>query len=448
MNQYRIEGNHVITEKESIPVIKECDVVVAGGGPAGLGAAVAAFRSGADVFLIEKNAFLGGMCSYGAGMPLGGAYPGLKTIGGIAEEILTKVRNAGKDAADVRHMPLFGDWYFHDSEYFKSMIAEYVMDMGLPVRLHTAFSDVIMEDGRTVKGIIVNSKNGREAILARAFVDATGDADICAKAGAAYEKGDENGAMMGVTIVFNLGGVETERYFEYLETDPGLKNAIQRARKAGVPVSEDDKFTSIHKGLRPGSLFMNSVRVRGIDGSDADSLSRGELEGRVRMMEEVNFLRGFVPGCENAYIMNSGSQLGIRDTRRIVGEDYLSMEDCLELKKRPESVILRCTGPFDNTTRGNERNYVLNDIDMTKWYDIPYGCLVPKDLDNVVVAGRTFSCHYMALTSSRGQALLMGLGQASGTAAAMAAAGGTAFKDIDVALLQKKLIEADCDLGI
>ena len=438
----------VLVEKEEIPIVWRGDIIVAGGGPAGLGAAIAARRKGAKVMLLEQHGFLGGMCSYGAGMPLGGAYPGLRTIGGIAEEILTKVRNAGPDAADVRHMPLFGDWYFHDSEYFKSMIVEMVMEEKLEVRLHTFVSDVIMDADRRVAGVIAESKSGRQAYLAEAVVDASGDADLCARAGAGFEKGDEKGAMMGVTIVFNMGGVDVGAYQNYILEDPGLKKAKEQAEKDGRPVSEDDKYSSIHVGMRPGSLFMNSVRVRGIDGTSVEDLTRAELEGRVRIMEEVNFFRRYVPGCENCYIMNSGAQVGIRDTRRIVGEDYLSKEDCLGLRKRPEDVILRCTGPFDNTTRGNEKTYVLNQIDMEEWYDIPYGCVVPIGLDNIAVAGRTFSCHYLALTSSRGQALLMGLGQAVGTAAVMAVREKTAFRDVEVRELQRTLIADGCDLGI
>jgi hypothetical protein len=270
-----------------------------------------------------------------------------------------------------------------------------------------------------------------------------------AKAGGRFEKGDDNGDMMGVTIVFNVGGVDTDKFMPYYTTeDPGLVKLIEKAKADGRGPSEDDKFTSIHKGVKPNSLFMNSVRVRGIDGTDADSLTRGELLGRIRVFQELTFLREYAPGCENAYIMNTGSQLGVRDSRRIVGEDYLSMQDCLDLRKRPESVILRCTGPFDNTTRGNSKVYVLNDIDMSAWYDIPYGVVVPKDLDNIVVSGRTFSCHYMALTSSRGQGLMMGLGQAVGTAAVMAARSGAAMKDIDVKELQRQLMEDGCDLGL
>ena len=448
MIQHNLDEGFVVNKSERIPVVWEGDVLVAGGGPGGLGAAIAAAREGADVMLIEKNGFLGGMASYGAGMPLGGAYPGLKTIGGIAEEILTMVRTAGPDAADVRHMPLFGDWYFHDSEYFKSMIARFVLNNGLKVRLHTVFSDVIMDSDRHVCGVVVDSKSGRQALLAKTIVDATGDADICARAGAAFEIGDENGDMMGVTLVFNVGGVDTDAYQEYVKNDPGLVKALKKAREQGFEISEDDKLSSIHLGVKPNSLFMNSIRVRNIDGTDVESLTMGELTARVRLLEELNFLRSYVPGCEHAYIMNTGSQLGIRDTRRVLGEDYLTTEDCLKLRRRPETVILRCTGPFDNTTRGNARQSVLNEIDMTKWYDIPYGCIVPKDLDNVVVSGRTFSCDALALTSSRGQALLMGLGQAAGTAAAMTAQSGKAFRELDVKCLQKKLMDAGCDLGI
>lgn len=448
MKEITQHNNMVMVNHEEIPVVWCGDVLVAGGGPAGLGAAVAAHRRGMKTILLEQHGFLGGMCSYGAGMPLGGAYPALKSIGGIAEEILTKVRTAGLDAADVRHVPLFGDWYFHDSEYFKSMIAQMVLDEELDVRLHAFVSDVIMDGDRTVSGLIVDSKSGRQAYMAKTIIDATGDADVCARAGAGFEKGDENGDMMGVTIVFNMGGVDTEAYSAYLKEDPKLEKAFARAMSEGFPISGDDKLSSIHIGMRPNSLFMNSVRVRGIDGTKMEDLTRAELVGRVRIMEEVEFFRKYIPGCEACYIMNSGAQVGIRDTRRIIGEDCLSKEDCLDLVKRPDKVILRCTGPFDNTTRGNENEYVLNDIDMKGWYDIPYGCIVPKDLDNVVVAGRTFSCHFLALTSSRGQALLMGLGQAAGLAAGMVVDSDICFKNIDVKKLQSELIKDGCDLGI
>jgi hypothetical protein len=382
-------------------------------------------------------------------MPLGGAYPGMKTIGGIAEEILSLVRNAGQDAADVRHMPLFGDWFFHDSEFFKSLIAQFVLKEKLPVLLHTFVSDVVMDGNRKVAGIIIDSKSGREALLAKTIVDATGDADICARAGARYEMGDEQGDLMGVTIPYIFADVDTGKYLEYVKEDKSFDKLRAKAKAEGFFTSDDDKWSSHHKGQRPNTVFINCVRVRNIDGTKVEDLTRAELEARVRMLQHLYFFRKYVPGFEKCYIASSGAEIGVRDTRRIVGEDYLRMEDCLEVRKQPDKTILRCQGPFDDTTRGQGRTDLQhNQVDVNDYYDIPYGVMVPKDLDNVIVAGRTFSSNPRAQAGSRGQGLLIGMGQAAGTAAVLAVRDGTPFKSINIPALQKLLIEAGCDLGI
>ena len=449
MNKYQIFEDKVICENQEIPIVWKGDVVVAGGGPGGLGAAVAAHRRGAKTILLEKNGYLGGMCAYGCGMPLGGAYPAMRSIGGIAEEILTKVRDAGQDSADVRHVDLFGDWDFHDSEYFKSMIAKFVLDEKMEVLLHCYVSDIIMKDSRNAAGIIIESKSGRQAIMGKTIVDSTGDADLCARAGARFDKGDDNGDMMGVTIPYYIADVDTDKYLEYLKTDRGFAKAIAKAQSEGHRISSEDKMTSTHKGCRPGTVFVNSIRIRDVDGTKVEDLTRAELLARVRIMDELDFFRKYIPGFKKAYVSSSGGEIGIRDTRRIYGEQYLDKDDCTGLRRRPESVILRCQGPFDDTTRGhqNKTDY-LNHVDVYKDYDIPYGCLVPKDLDNIIVAGRTFASHYLAHAGSRGQALLIGMGQASGTAAAAAAKEGIPFRDVNVAVLQKELMEDGCDLGL
>ena len=451
MNITSIDDKNVYVSDVVIPIAWKGDVLVAGGGCGGLGAAIAANRKKAKTMIIEAQGFLGGMASYGAGMPLGGAYPGLKTIGGIAEEILTIVRNAGKDAADVRHVKWFGDWYYHDSEFFKSMISDFVMKEKLPVTLHSFVSDVLIDNdnNRKVLGIVTVSKSGRQAYLAKTIIDATGDADICARAGARFEKGDENGDFMAMTIPFNMGGCDVEKFVEYRKTDPELVIAKKKAQDMGIPVSDEDRFAAVDPGVRPGWVFHNAVRFRNCDGTHVNQLTYAELEARRRILAHLAMFRACIPGCENAYIANTAATIGIRDTRRIVGEDYLSTDDCLSLRKRPESVILRCAGPFDNTTRGSKNN-PHNPIDITKYYDIPYGCIVPKDLDNVVIAGRTFSSSALAQSGSRGQALLMGMGQAAGVAASMLCnmPDGSAFKEIDVKKLQENLIADGCDLGI
>ena len=450
MKVSKIDEKNVYVDNIEIPIVWKGDVLVAGGGCGGLGAAIAANRKKAKTMVIESQGFLGGMASYGAGMPLGGAYPGLKTIGGIAEEILTIVRNAGQDAADVRHVKWFGDWYYHDSEFFKSMISDFVTKENLPVTLHSFVSDVLMDEGgRKVLGIVTVSKSGRQAYLAKTFVDATGDADICARAGARFEKGDENGDFMAMTIPYNMGGCDVAKFVEYRKSDPELANAKKKAQEMGIPVSDQDRFAAVDPGVRPGWIFNNAVRVRNCDGTDVNQLTYAELEARRRILAHLAMFRKCIPGCENAYIANTAATIGIRDTRRIIGEDYLSTEDCLALRKRPESVILRCAGPFDNATRGTKNN-PHNPIDITKYYDIPYGCIVPKDLDNVVVAGRTFSSSALAQSGSRGQALLMGMGQAAGVAAKLVSemTDNAAFRNVNVSELQKILIADGCDLGI
>jgi hypothetical protein len=449
MMDYVISGNEVILSNEKIPIRWIGDTVVAGGGPGGLGAAIAAHRSGVKTILVEKNGFLGGMMSYGCGMPLGGAYPGMKSIGGIAEEILSTVHNAGQDAADVRHIPLFGDWYYHDSEYFKSLIAKLVVDEGINVLLHCFVSDVIMESKRKVVGIIVNSKSGREAILGKTIIDASGDADICARAGARVVKGDENGELMGVTIPYIFADVDVDTFFKYVKDDKDLTRLRDQAKAEGVFTSDEDRFGAYHKGQRPNTVMINSIRIRNVDGTDVASHTQGELEARIRMLQHLHFFRKYVPGFAKAYIASSGSELGIRDSRRIIGEDYLHDDDCSGARKQPEKTILRCQGPFDNTSRGKKiTENVLNQVDVYDYYDIPYGVIVPQDLDNVIIAGRTFSSDPKAQAGSRGQGLLIGMGQAAGTAAAMAVREGIPFKDLNIKTLQQLLIKAGCDLGV
>ncbi|GHT66700.1 membrane protein [Spirochaetia bacterium] len=448
MAEYDVTNFNVICRYQNLPIRWTGDVIVAGGGPGGLGAAIAAHRSGAKTILIEKNGFLGGMMSYGCGMPLGGAYPGMKSIGGIAEELLSLVRNAGQDAADVRHIPLFGDWYFHDSEFFKSLIAEFVLKEKMEVLLHSFVSDVIMDSKRRVKGIVIDSKSGREVLIGKTIVDATGDADICTRAGAHYEVGDEHGDLMGVTIPYILADVDTEKYLKYIAEDKDFSKLRAKAKADGIFTNEDDKFGSHHLGQRPNTVFVNSVRVRNINGTKVEELTFGELESRVRMLQHLNFFRKYVPGFEKCYIASSGAEIGVRDSRRIIGEDYLTQEDCLEVRKQPDKTILRCQGPFDDISRGKRTDVSFNQVDVNDYYDIPYGVLVPKDLDNVIVSGRTFSSNPRAQAGSRGQGLLLGMGQAAGTAAVMAAREGAAFKDINIKALQKQLVEAGCDLGI
>ncbi|RME99989.1 MAG: FAD-dependent oxidoreductase [Chloroflexi bacterium] len=444
--KYTFEGKTLVAERAEVPVFWQGDVIVAGGGPSGLGAAIAARRSGAKTLLIERHAFLGGMAAFGSGMPLGGAYPAGRSIGGIAEEILTRVRNAGPESADVREIPHFGRWYYHDSEYFKSLAGEIIAEEDVDVLLHTTVADVVM-DGPTVRGLIIQNKSGRQAVLAKAFVDCTGDADVAASAGAEYIKGrPEDGAMMAVTLPYIMFGVDVKTVMAYREEDPAFERARARAAADGLEISPTDRFQACAPGMRPDHFFSNIIRIRDVDGTDAVSLTNAEFEARKRIRQHIAFFRKYVPGCENSYVGHTSEQMGIRDTRRIIGEARLETEACLKCTK-PKDTILRCMGPIDNVDRGEGSEFIWLD-DEGDWYGIPYGCMVPKGLDNLLVAGRSFSSSERAQAGSRGQALLMGMGHAAGAAAVLVAERGIRAREVDVPELQTILTKQGMDLGL
>ena len=437
MNYTYVDG-FVTSRETEIPTCWKGDVVVCGGGPAGIGAAIAAARSGKKTLLIEKYGFIGGMCSFGSGMPLGGAYPAYKSIGGIAEEVLTRIRESGPEAADVRDMEHFGLWYFHDSEYFKHLAFDLVVTSGVDMLLHTMVEDVVMA-GTELRGIVVVSKEGRQVVLADAFVDCTGDADVAWLAGAPFELGrDVDNALMAVTIPCIYCDVDMARVKAYVKDDPGFERALAKARADGLEISREDRFLSWHRGMRPNTFFSNIVRVRNIDATKNADITRGEVEARKRLYQHLAFFRGYVPGFEKAYIGKSGEQIGIRDTRRIIGQEILTADDCRSFRKRSDGV-LRCAGPFDNLTRGNEFNTLEAVSDAYDYYDIAYGMLVPQRVDNLLVAGRCFSADYLAQAGSRGMGLLIGMGQAAGNGAVMVCETGCRAAEVDVVQLRERL---------
>ena len=449
MTDYTIESGKITCHSQTIPIVWQGDVLVLGGGPGGLGAAISAHRLGAKVLLIEELGFLGGMCSYGCGMPIGGAHPAYISNGGIAEEIQNMTINAGQDAADIRIKGQFSFWYFHDSEYFKSMIAELVLNEKLPVRLHTTFSDVIKDRDGHIIGVVAESKSGREALLAKTFIDATGDADAVARTGGEYVKGrPSDGAMMAGTLVFTAADVDVERFLQYKAKDPLFLIARKRAAINGDPIHRDEELPYLIPGMRPGTLHCNTVHIRGMDGTDTQSLSDAELQSYVRVHQIIQFFRKYIPGCEKCYASVIGARIGVRETRRIIGEDILTTEDTLSYRKR-KNVIMRSAGPQDDAARGDDRAVFgeKTKLNENEWYDIAYGCIVPKGLDNIIVAGRSFSADHLAHSGARGIGLMMCMGQAAGTAATLVSRTNIPFRDLYVPDLQKSLIEQGCYLG-
>jgi len=447
MGNYRLQGGKVIMQEAEIPVLWEGDVAVAGGGPGGLGAVIAAAKNGKKAIIVEKYGFLGGMCSYGAGMPLGGAYPAYRTIGGISEDFLHTIANSGLDSADIRDKTYFGYWYFHDSEFFRHVAFEKVQNAGADFLMHTMVVDVIMED-RKIIGLIVECKTGRRAILAKMIVDATGDGDVSAWSGADFVVGrDNDNAVMAVTIPYIVANVDIDKLTAYYKTDPHFAKAKQKAQEAGIEISDEDALRSWHKGMRPNTLFSNMIRVREVNATDVIALSKAEAEARKRMVKHMEMFRRFVPGFEFAYITQSGEQIGIRDSRRIIGESTLTTRQCLEMRKT-DDVILRCGGPIDDASRGKGESSQVTPVPTNDWYDVPYGVIVVKNVDNLFVSGRCFSSEYKAHAGTRGMALLLGMGEAAGTAAAIAIDSNVMPKNVDIKKLQDILTKQGVDLGL
>ena len=243
---------------------------------------------------------------------------------------------------------------------------------------------------------------------------------------------------MAVTIPYILFDVEIDRVMTFAENDKPFEKAREKARAEGLELSDEDKFSSWHVGIRPNTLFSNIVRVRNVDATDPWAITKAEIEARRRIYQHLAFFRAYVPGCEKAYVGKTGEQLGIRDSRRIVGEATLVADDCTSFRKR-EDTILRCAGPFDNTTRGSELTPIKDVETMYDYYDIPYGVIVPQKVDNVLIAGRSFSSDHLAHSGSRGMGLLMGMGQGAGTAASIMRQKKVAARDLPVKELQDTL---------
>ncbi len=230
-----------------------------------------------------------------------------KRIGGIAEEILDRLRHAGPDSASVRDVKYFSLWFFHDPEYFRYLAGELLQEAGAKIMLHAMVVDVIME-GRGLRGVIIESKSGRQAILAKVTIDCTGDADIVAWAGGPFITGDESQRTMAFTLPYVMADVDVPRAWQSLEQDPRLVNATARARRDGLQIHPDDKVWGLFNGIRPNTIYANNTRINGFDGSNAEEITLAELEARKRIAMHIAFFRKYVPGLKRPTCQKSATR--------------------------------------------------------------------------------------------------------------------------------------------
>ncbi|HWL83220.1 MAG TPA: FAD-dependent oxidoreductase [Roseomonas sp.] len=452
------------------------DVVVVGGGTAGAMAGIAAARSGARALLVEQYGSLGGVLTLGMSLKGINDGEGCRTLGGIGEELIARARRMD-GATPVTQHPRHGSIMGQDPEAMKLTLIEMVRESGLNLLLHSYLVDALT-DRATVQAIRVANKAGLEVIPAKCFVDCTGDGDLAALSGARFTYGREgDGQVQPVSAIFRVGGVELDRTWAYLEEHPedfetpegyvgdeytvekfrsrpgvgvaGFRSLIRRARAAGdYTIPRDDMGFNPLPGRR--EVTINITRVHGIDGTDPDDLTRAEIETQLQILEGTRFLRKYLPGFENCYVVSSPFQVGIRETRHVQGGYVLAREDVVTGRDF-EDQVARGAYPLDihdvgGKASGGAAKVAGGGTDLSKInrsYGIPARCLIPTGLSNLLVAGRAISASHAAAASARGQPVCMATGHAAGTMAALAAMEGISPSQLDIGAVQAVLRSQD-----
>jgi len=405
--------------------VSEYEVIVAGGGTAGIAAAVAAARNGANTVLIERYGFLGGTMTAGLVNPFMTFHAGNKQIiKGLLQEIIDRLKSM--DGYDEKTKAF-------DHEAMKIIADQMIREAGVKLLLHTYITGALVTKMNVIRGVEVYNKSGRQIILGRVIIDATGDGDVAVMAGAPYEKGrKEDGLTQPMTLNFRMGGVDIDR----MPSRDQINKIFEEAKAKGeiaIPRENVLYFSTTRKG----EIHFNTTRIVKVDGTKAEDLTYAEIEGRRQMVELIKFLKEKISGFENAYLLTSAVQIGVRETRRIIGEYMLTEEDIVKAKKFKD-IIARGSYPIDIHNPTGEGTTIKR-LPPGESYDIPYRCLVPKKVNNLLIAGRCISSTHEAQAAIRVIPIVIAIGQAAGTAAALAAKLNVSPRELDVQLLQETL---------
>ena len=426
-------GSYVV----DLPLLAEVEVLVIGAGSAGCTAAIAAAQTGAATMLVERYGYLGGTSTGVLDTFYGFYTPGVpkKVVGGIPDHVVAELTSRGVAFARPNTFGA-GTGITYDPETLKMVWEELAGTAGVRLLYHSFCVDALMGDaGRRVAGIVVAGKRGLARIAARQVVDATGDADVCSRAGAPFERAGDAEPAQTLTTTFRLANVDVARATAVPKAE--LHRLMWEANASGkyrLPREEG----SIHRTPVPGVMLAIMTRLDGYDPTDPVSLTAAEIEGRRQAREYIRFLTGCVPGYEEARLVALSTQVGVRETRRVYGDYRLTAEDVLSARKFPDT-IGQCGAPVEDHHGGTDTRWVY--IPDSGVYDIPFRTLIPQELDNVLVAGRCFSATHEAHASCRSMGQCMAMGQAAGTAAALCIRHSTDPRGLEVRLLQNQLIQ-------
>lgn len=431
-----------------IPIDESYDILVAGGGPAGSAAAVSAARLGAKVLLVEATGCLGGMGTAGLVSTFGPVSDGKRMlVGGFMKELVESMFQRGALGPHVVPEFLYAQlnrWVPFKPEMLKRILDEMVQDAGVDVRFFTRLIDAEAKDGK-IEGAVISNIEGYKFIRAKAYIDATGDAQMSALAGAdCHLILRDNDAVAPSTLCSLFAGVNWDDP-AYGEDWRGI-DKVKAFSKAQLQKAVDDGFFSQVDRFMPGmnkigknAAQLNAGHVFGLDGLDSRSLSDGMIQGRKLAVEYMEFFRKYLPGCEEIDLLTTAPLMGVRDTRRIVGEFELTIEDFMSARQFPDQVAVY-NRPMDNhpkDTSDKEYQRFLKDFEgfhglgEGDCLGIPYGILVPKGWENLWVAGRCHSSDSKVHGSIRAQSAAYMMGQASATAAVQSIRTGQPACDLD-----------------
>lgn len=428
----------IVEPARALPVIREPDVLVVGAGAAGLAAAASAARAGARTLLVERYGFAGGTL---AAVTLG-SFCGpfsvtpdrlIPVVGGVYSEVAERLARLNAVLAPRRWLKTATIPY--DPTALKRVGDELLAAAGVEILLHTLVTDV-QRDGARVTAVIVENKGGRAAIAPCVVVDCSGDGDVAARAGAAFAIGDK-GVMQFASTMFRLANVDIAAFAGLAR--PDIARLLEQAVAEGYPLPRT--AVGLHVNPIEGVIHANVTKVAREDGQPFDyldpwELTRAEQEGRRQAYLYEAALRKHVPGFARARIVDIGAHLGLRETRLIEGERMLTVEDVTGCRK-PADAIALSAWPLEIHSVG--RSTTWGWLPQGDHYGVPYGCLVARGFDNLLVAGRNLSATHEAQSSVRVAAPCFALGQAAGTAAAMAAQAGIPARMLDVVALRGRL---------